>query len=221
MGCDTGSDLLFSSDVLVENDEGVSLSSTFERSVADYQAEIADVPKAQLRRRLAETVDAEVAIDPLAQLGEKDPRTIGELWALHDHLEAPSEVDYLSLLPVLRLFREGSVRTEGVPDAFVPIPGDQLPEFSDIYSPILAYVWLDDCPPCDLLKRRLESMRSLQDGVLPLAVYGPAYREVLAREYEVTGGPALLFMRDGRVDARLYGAHREDVIAKEIGKIRD
>lgn len=220
MESDQGVELLFSSGILVETDDSVSLSPSFESSVDDYRVEIADSSREELTRLVTESVDEERVVEPLVRLGEKDPRTVAELRALHDHLDAQSE-DELSLLPVLRLFREDSVRTDGSPEPFVPVPGDQLPQLVAIYSPVLVYVWLDDCPPCDTLKHRLESIFDQPRGILPFSVYGPDHKAFLAREYDVTAGPALLFVVDGGVDARLYGAHDADVITTELGRLRE
>ncbi|WP_137285764.1 thioredoxin family protein [Halorussus salinisoli] len=221
MGSDQGAELLFSSGILVEAGDTVSLSPSFESSVDDYRGEIADSSREELARLVSEYVDEERVVEPLVRLGEKDPRTVAELRALRDHLNTRSKADELTLLPVLRLFRANDVDTDGSPESFVPVPGDQLPELAVIYSPVLVYVWLDDCPPCDTLKRRLESIFDHTKGVLPLSVYGPDHQAFLAREYDVTAGPAMLFMVDGRVETRLYGAHDTDVITTELGRIRE
>lgn len=221
MESDLGAELLFSSGVLVERDEGVCLSPAFESSVDEYREETADLSREALASLVTEYVDEERVVEPLVRLGEKDPRTVAELRALHDHLNARSEGDELSLLPVLRLFRLDDVRTNGSPEPFVPVPGDQLPQLATIYSPVLVYVWLDDCPPCDTLKHQLESIFDQPRGILPLSVYGPDHKAALAREYDVTAGPAILFVVDGRVDTRLYGAHDTNVITTELGRLRE
>lgn len=221
METDPEGELLFSSGILVEANDAVSLSSSFESSVDDYREEIADSSREALASFITEYVNEERIVDPLVRLGEKDPQTVAELRALHDHLNAQSEGDELTLLPVLRLFRADDIPTGGSPEPFVPVPGDQLSQLATIYSPILVYIWLDDCPPCDELKHRLESIFDQPRGILPFSVYGPDHKEFLAREYDVTAGPAILFVNDGTVNARLYGAHGTDVILNELGRLRE
>lgn len=218
MGTTGTSEALFSGGVLEERDGDVVLSDEFEASVSDHRATVADRSREELADLLRESVGEE-AVEPLLRLREKDPAAVAELLALREQVTAP-ETDPLALLPALRLFRPESVRAEGAPEPFVPIPGDQLPEFVDLYSRLFVYVWLDDCDPCDAVKSRLESVFARPRDVLPLAVYGPEYRDALASEYDVTAGPAMLFFRDGAVDTRLYGAHTEEIIETELEKLR-
>lgn len=219
MGHTTGDELLFSSGVLTAADGRVSLSAQFESTIDDYRATITDLPRSELSRLIREKVDAEPVVDSLVELAALDPGVGAELCALSDHVEVTTN-DWLPLLPVLRLFRNEAAPTDGVPDGFVPVPGEHVPHLADIYSRVLVYIWLDDCPPCDVLKRRLESIFDHRAGVLLFAVYGPAHREFLAQAYDVTAGPALLFMRDGTVDTRLYGAHGAGVIDTELERLQ-
>lgn len=217
----TASDLLFSSGVLEERDGDVFLSDPFESSVGEYQETIAGYSRDELSDLLRNELGEDSVIDPFVRLEEKEPRVVAELLALHDSLEASTGAERLKLLPVLRLFRRESVPTDGVPEPFVPIPGNLLPEFSELYSHLFVYVWLDDCEPCDALKPRLESLFDRPREVMPFAVYGPKYQDTLAREYDVTAGPAMLFLRAGTVDTRLYGAHSETIIETELEKLRE
>jgi len=214
------SEALFASGVLEERDGEVVLSNSFESSVTDYRTAIADDSRHALADRLRAAVDDEAPLEPLVRLGEKDPRAVAELLALRDELAATTGADRLALLPALRLFRSEPIPTDGVPAPFVPLPGELLPEFSELYSRVFAYVWLDDCDPCDALKPRLESVFERPRDVMLFAVYGPDSRETLGEQYDVTAGPAMLFLRDGRVDARLYCAHSEALIETELKKLR-
>lgn len=220
MGDATGTDALFSAGVLRTRDDDVTLASAFAAAIEEYESEVSRRSRDELADLIRENTGDETDVEAMLALGEKDPRTIAELCALAQRADGlPS--DWLSLLPVLRLFRRESGPTDGVPDPFIPVPGELVPPFARIYSRLLVYIWLDDCPPCDALKDRLESIFDRPTGILLLAVYGPADRAVLAREYDVTAGPALLFMRGGRVDSRLYGDHAERVIANEVDRLNE
>lgn len=214
----TSFESLFASGVLTGGEGDVSLSTQFETSVSDYESTVSTLPGDELSRLVRDRLQDGMDVDPFVELGEKDPRTLAELCALSDRLETPP-TDWLTLLPVLRLFRTETPSMDGVPEPFIPVSGDLLSPLASIYSRLLVYVWLDDCPPCDALKDRLESIFDGPRGVLLFAVYGPANREVLEGTYGVTAGPALLFMRDGGVDSRLYGDHMESVIENEVDRL--
>lgn len=216
----TDVDRLFSSGVLVGEGEDVRLSAGFRSAVEDYESRMATFDRDALASTIREHVGTNVDVTPLTELGEKDPRSIAELCALSEDLRTESTT-VLTLLPILWLFRTNTGPTDGVPGPFVPVAGDHLPQLSAVYSRLLVYVWLDDCPPCDSLKARLESIFDRRSGPLLFAVYGPDHKDILAQEYGVTGGPALLFMRDGAVDTRLYGDHDDRVIASEVERFLD
>lgn len=219
MGGESRGESLFSSGVLVERGETVALSSDFEAAVEDYRARVADCSRDELVELLAERVD-ESRVDSFVGFGEADAGTVAELCALSDRLHAASDEVLLSLLPALRLFRPQSPPSRGAPEPFVPVRAELVPHFAAVYSRLLVYVWLDDCPPCDAMRRRLEAVFKRSRDVMPFAVYGPDERAFLGETYDVTAGPALLFIRDGAVDARLYGDHERSVIEAELEHLR-
>ncbi|WP_458208566.1 thioredoxin family protein [Haladaptatus sp. NG-SE-30] len=219
MGDSTNNELFFSSGVLVERDDTVTLSDDFESTLEEYRATVSELSQKELSRLIKKRVNTDTMIEPFVRLGEKDSRAIGELCALYDCLEPSSDEDWIALLPVLRFFRTRSVPTHGAPEPFVSIPANLVPHLAEIYDPMLVYVWLDDCPPCDALKQELESIFERPREVMPFAVYGPDDRQFLAEMYDVTAGPAMLFMRSGNVDARLYGAYERAVIKAELRAI--
>ncbi|MFC5278387.1 hypothetical protein ACFPM1_06375 [Halorubrum rubrum] len=214
---------LLASGVLTAEGGSVTLSEEFEEAVEEYLSRFDGHTEAEFADAIEERVGDEVAVEPFAALGEKDPRTVAELCALADRLgadDAKANGNPVQLLPSLRLFRDDDVRTDGVPRSFVPVPATQLPELLRIYSPALVYAWLDDSESCDLAKRDLEAVFEEPQEVMPFAVYGPDYREFLEREYSLTAGPAVLFTRDGEVEARLYGAHGPGTIETELERHR-
>lgn len=207
---------LFDAGVLTTVDGEVTLTERFEESVESHLAAFEGRSTDELATELRGRVDNEVAVDALAALGDDEPRMIAELCALSDCLEPDDDTDWLRLLPPLRLFRSDVSRPDGVPESFVPVPATLLPQLTRVYSPTLVYVWLEDSEKCDLAKRDLETVFEEPQGVMPFAVFGPAHREFLDREYDLTAGPALLFMRDGVVEARLYGAHGPGTVQTEL-----
>lgn len=212
---------LFTTNVLTTWHGEMTTTDHFESVVEKYAAEVEALPPEELANLVRERIGRVSIVEPFAALGTKDPRTVAELCALSDHLEPSSNDDWLSLLPVLRLFRPNETPTDGVPESFIPVPAMHVPHLTQVYSPALVYVWLEDCPPCDTTKADLESIFERSEGVMPFAVYGPDYREFLASEYDVTAGPALLFMRQGTIDSRLYGAHSGQTVKAELERLRE
>lgn len=226
------SESLFTTGVLTTREGEVTTTERFESAVDGYVDEVAGRTREDLADLVRDRVEREAVVDPFAALGAEDSRTLAELCALHDHLTGDggeaaaaaafvSSGDWLSLLPVLRLFRPVETPTDGVPESFVPVPATHVPHLTRIYSPAVVYVWLDDCPPCETVKDDLESIFAEPQAVMPFAVYGPDHREFLADEYGVTAGPALLFVLDGAVDARLYGAQGKRGIEAELATLRE
>lgn len=213
------SELLFDTGVLTTQRRNVTTTDGFESEIEAYAEEIAALSFEDRANRIRDRVGREGVIEPFAELGADDPRTLAELFALHDRLEPTESDDWLSLLPVLRLFRPKEMPTDGVPESFIPVPATHLPHLTRIYSPAVVYVWLDDCPPCDTVKEDLESIFEKPRGAMPFAVYGPTDQEFLGEEYDVTAGPALLFVRDGGIDSRLYGAQPEQTVESELREI--
>lgn len=209
---------LFDTGVLTTTGEEVTLSDQFEEIVESYLGTFTGYTTAKFAAEIRSRVDDSAVVEPLAALGSDDPRTVAELCALTEFLETSDEA--IQLLAPLWLFRPGDVRTDGAPDPFIPVSAPELPQLLRIYSPALVYVWLDDSERCDLAKRDLEAVFEEPQNVMPFAVYGPAYKEFLEREYDLSAGPAILFTRDGEVEARLYGAHGAATIEAELARHR-
>lgn len=211
---------LFDGRILTTVGGETTTTEEFEDAVGEYAAEFADRSADDLLSPLRRRIDDGAVAERFAALGAKDPRTVGELCALSDRLEPTTDDEWLQLLPPLRLFRDDDVRDEGAPKQFVPVPATHLPELTQVYSPSVVYVWLDDSGSCELARHDLEEVFEEPQGVMPFAVYGPAHREFLDREYGLTAGPALLFVRNGTVEARLYGAHGPATVETELERHR-
>ncbi|AUV82877.1 hypothetical protein C2R22_15550 [Salinigranum rubrum] len=214
----TDTELLFEAGVLTAEGEDVSLTDAFASAVDDYEEAFTDCSDDRTRA-VRERIDGETLVEAFVELGAVDPRSVAELCALSDRLDTTAEDAWLALLPVLRLFRPDPVPGHGAPAQAIPVAADCLPALTRVYSPALVYVWLDDCPPCESLSARLESTFETPRGVSLFAVYGPRDRAFLDEEYSVTAGPALLFMRDGTIDARLYGDQKGSVLRTELERL--
>ena len=215
----TDTELLFEGGVLTAEGEDVSLTDAFASTVDDYEEVFTDCSDERTRAVHERIDDDEALAEAFVELGEVDPRSVAELCALSERLDAERADAWLALLPVLRLFRPDPVPGHGAPAQAIPVAAECLPALTRVYSPALVYVWLDDCPPCESLSARLESTFETPRGVSLFAVYGPRDRSFLDEEYSVTAGPALLFMRDGTIDARLYGDQKGSVLRTELERL--
>jgi len=161
-------------------------------------------------------------LDALGQAFEDDPRLLGTFWALGAFLPAVTFVDTLRVLLVLDTLKHPPERQDGVPDSFLAVRGDRLVNFFPFIQHGIVYIWREDCEPCETLVDQFEQLPAeATAGTLCLSVYGPAWAELLATEYDVVGAPTTLFVADGSVDARLLGAHPVDTVEGEIATTRE
>lgn len=114
--------------------------------------------------------------------------------------------------------------TSGLPEGFIPLRGSDLESFTSQYSAAVVYFWKDDCPPCDRVRDRLETM--YQDGEIPDeiglgAVYGPNWAEILEEQYDVGVAPTVVFFKDGVTDSRIIGDFSDQAIKQEIAIITE
>ena len=129
--------------------------------------------------------------------------------------------DRLRSLPLLDALRDG-VPNEGSPDPFVPIRGPSLPALLPLYERAIVYTWREDCPPCDVMRDAFEAVFETPPRDIALfSVYGPDNAELLYEHYDVVGGPTTLFCYQGSVDARLTGAYAEQIVEREVRKLRE
>ena len=213
-------EVLFDNDVLTTRQDGVAMTEAFASCVETYLEEVSSRSPPEVAVLVQQRLERANLVEPFVTLSRRDPRTVAELCALHEFLAPTSDTDWLSLVPPLRLFRQTDLPVDGVPVPFVPVEAQHVPPLLQIFSPAVVYVWRHDCTPCDAMKDDLESVFQRDWGGMPFAVYGPDNPEFLASEYEVTAGPALLFVLDGIVQSRLYGAHGPETLKSELAFLK-
>lgn len=203
--------------VLTVEDGKISLQQRYEDRYEEYED----------RLEADGDVDA-VLSDVTEQLTDVPTDTTQgiELLARYGALEdlAPNLDREMRLRVLIALFQieNPDLPTDGAPENFIPIDGSYLPVVIPLFRKAVVYIWLEECDPCDIMQDDLEdTFDDEYDDILPLAVYGPDCAETLHEEYDVVGGPVTLFIRDGSVDARLQGAHYQNVIESELESIRN
>lgn len=214
MDLEDSPDALIESGVLSAGSAGVvELSEDYLQSVERYERLSADERAAALRRR---TENAERVTGSAV-----DSELVAHLCALSGWLSgAPLETLVPTALVVQGL-ETGSPPAAGVPEGFVPVLGRQLDSVIALHRRAIVYVWRENCPPCEVVKDDLETLDAeLTDGVGQFAVYGPNWATHLQQNYDVTGGPVLLFAADGAVRSRLYGSQYPEVLESELRSLR-
>lgn len=222
MGYEDHIEKLFSQDVLTEDWDGrIRLTKSFIDSVDEHQDEV-ERSKQERRSLVDDIVADEVSVQRVLSLACKHDSFLGYLLALSSNTENSVDGEWLQTAAILSQLAQPRPRSEGSPRAFFPILGDWLDIFMDLFPNAIVYVWREDCDPCDVMKEKFDEIfGEPPDDLALFAIYGPDYARFLEEEYDITGGPATLFMLDGEVDVRLYGAQYRAVIDNEIGMLRD
>ena len=190
--------------VFIEDEGAISITPEFKSSVS------ADVPAACVAMKDVE--------DRYGQILSVEDLAIAS--ALADHLRIDDSKLIIRALITYNRVKAGPVPSTGSPKGFVPVGAEELEIIISVFESCVIYVWLEECAPCDRVKEHLEVIFADPPvDVLGLAVFGPDHAQILEAEFEVVGGPTLLFTRSGRIDSRLVGLHRKQVIINELDKI--
>lgn len=212
-------DGLVDRDVLHEDADEFSLGEGFLARLGRIRDEVADAGSAAAVDRLVDEYEATLdgpLLDVLADDRDLLVAALGVIERLPDLAvdELVQAVQYVDLL------QRPLPPIDGVPEPFLPVPGDRLTPYLGLNRVAVVYVWRHDCDPCDVMREEFESMADeLSPEMALFAVYGPDSVEHLQDRYGVQGGPTTLFVVDGEVDARLQGAHYPEAIEHEFEQL--
>jgi thiol-disulfide isomerase/thioredoxin len=203
---------LLSAGVLVEDGDDLALTEAFESERADRTAELSDADEDDrdtVRERVAEPLGLDVEM------------VDRHLAATTQAVEALAGFDTTAAARVavsLKRF-DGPPPSNGAPEGFTPITGEEIPPFLDEHPAAVVYFWREDCPSCDELRDDIEELQDsgqIPDEVALASVYGPGSPQFLRAEYDVAVAPTVLFCANGRIDSRLVGVHQPSSYAEEI-----
>jgi len=202
---------------VVDDGESIGVAETFRESVDQWRTTVDELDASELEAELRQVVEDDDEAEAMLATTGVDGETLAEYLAI-SYADA-TEFDHVERLRVLAVLDSlgQSLPDSGSPETFLPVSGERLPFLLHAYQTAIVYIWLDDCAECEEMKSVLEEAHIDEyDDIARLAVFGPDCAELLYSEYDVPGGPATLFVLDGTVDARLYGAHTLDVVESEV-----
>lgn len=223
MSSRTKFDALLDADIVEPNDEtgGLQLVSEFRRTVEERTAQLDGRDEASLRREIRRFADGERETELLCQHMTDDLALLALYETLREQVTNISRVE--ALLTAVVLNQNKPLRSDGVPEVFIPVRGLDLPRIVGLCQRCLVYAWREECPPCDAVRESFDKLFADESpaDLVTVAVYGPDYAELLERDYDIVGAPTILFTLDGQIDSRLVGETSQEAIAHEIRVLRN
>jgi len=213
-------DRVVEAEVLSFLDEELAVTGSFQKEIERSADRVDELDSDELRETVASATGSTAEADTLLEVSEKVPAIVPEYLALI-HQTDLSHTERLRTLPFLDRLIE-SPRTEGVPEAFVPVSGERLPFYAALHNTAIVYVWREECPPCDRVREIFDDIfDDPPDDMALLSVYGPDSATKLHEWYDIVGGPATVFFYQGSPEARMYGAYERSTFEKEIERHRN
>ena len=202
--------------------EELILSDGFRSVVPNYRSKWNTISKDKLLKDLSDRYADGASVEAIFADNSDDLARICYFAAIHEELPDVPVEEQIRVATLCHSIWEGVSKVEGVPRTFLPVTGKDLPVLINAYQRAIVYVWRQDCDPCDLVKEDFENIFNPPTNELGLlAVYGPDSAEFLRNRYDIAGAPTTLFVRDGKVETRLIGAHYRGVFEAEIEKLRE
>lgn len=213
---------LTEADVLVEEVEGrihrVGVTDSFGDAVDDYRDGLDEETV-----RESGLLELVASPDEFLALGDRALDFAAIYLALADataeaELEEGTLSDFVpGAIFVLEHVLNGYPRTDGTPEGFLSIGGDQLELALASFDRLALYVWRDDCPTCDSMREEAEALLEEREPTVPLlSLFGPDATTTLRERFDVFGAPTTLFVHDGEVASRILGSRHKEAVAGEL-----
>lgn len=214
---------LISSDILteVEDDESFGITNEFRTAVNKSKEWLQSADEAEIRDEIQSRGFEHTAATSLEELVEPDVSFVANFLTLHAQLNNDQVDEFIPICLLLQQIDTTPPPDGGAPSMFLPIHGNQLHTVISLADNAIVYIWLDDCDPCDIMQAEYEELFDNTSNEIGLfSIYGPDWSELLQSEFDIVGGPVSLFVKNGQIDTRLYGAHRQSKLEKEIEKLQ-
>lgn len=205
------------------DDGALRLAEEFQATVAAHRETLADREPTDARAAVAALTDDERTRTALRADATAADALIARYVALRDRVDDLAPERALALAVVVGHVEDGAPRTGGVPDAFLPVSGDDLTDLVSLYRRCVVFAWRENCSPCETTREHFDAL--FADGppedVMCLAVYGPDCARLLSEEFDVVGAPTTLFTLAGEVDSRLVGLPAREALGREVETLRE
>ena len=202
-----------------EDAESIFVLDNFKEDITHHSAKIERSEDPQLTNQISRMSD-DLLVEALTTIAKKDPQFVSIFLTLKKWTTGLGNDELVQASTVLNQLYPEPPRKDGSPEGFIPIHGDQLEFLFKLHPRSVLYVWRDNCDPCDLLKETFEDILKQNSYELSFfSVYGPNSEELLADRFDVKGGPVTLFVLNGTVDSRFYGAVYPEAIIGELNHL--
>jgi len=210
-------ELLVKSHIIKETPDGsVELSEQFSETLSQQEEE---GPEEIIKKLRSEGVFFE-HVSRLEEIAEFDPEFVTHYGAVNQAIEEDEFETVVRATVLLEQFEARTLPTEGSPELFFPVRGEKLPTILSIFPVAVVYIWREESTECTTMKRDLDKLfDEPPEDVALFSVYGPDSAAFLEEEYDVIGGPTTLFVANGEVDSRLYGAQFPRVVESEMKEL--
>lgn len=208
-------DVLQESDVVESDGESVGPTEAFrERRNA-------------IRARLAEgqtPVDEQLvaACGGVTSEGNTEERLLANAQTISESSELDAEAATAAALAVDRIERPPA--TEGVPEGFVPLRGEEIEGFLARNPTAVLYFWGHDCDPCDSVRETFDEFREndeIPEDVALAAICSEDCDASVGERYQIAAVPTVLFCANGHPDSRLVGVSHGDAFRSELAIIAE
>ena len=205
------------------SDTELRTTSAFADAVAEHESTLESSDTEGLRDAVEELTDDPETAATLCQGAEYDTTLLSRYVAISERATDLAPAQALALAVLVDQLETGLPRSEGSPEAFFPVRGQDLLKLVSAYERCVVYAWREECPSCDVVRSDFDDLLADDppDDVMFLSVYGPDCAGLLEDEYDITVAPTTVFTLGGSVDARLLGKPATEALESEIETIRE
>lgn len=195
----------------------------FAEAVAEHEATLEASDPEGIQAAVAELTDDEESAAVLCEGSEYDPTLLARYVAIGERAPDLEPAQALSLAVLIDQLETGLPPSDGSPEKFFPVRGEDLVKLVSTFERCIIYAWREDCPSCDVVKSDFDELfaEDVPDDVMLLSVYGPDCAALLEEEYDIVAAPTTVFTLGGKPDARLLGKPAPETLANEVEIIRE
>lgn len=181
--------------------------------VADIENRGKDLTNTRWEELRPETADDRVGLCDISASDEFKSTYI----TLYDELEWEDNYELLRLSSILYQSLYLNPQLDGCPKGFFGVTRESLCVLPNVNPKAILYVWIEDCEPCETMKKTLGKLAETGiTDVSLLSTNGNNNVEYLYERYDIASAPVTLFLHQTDVDTRYYGAVSSDALTNEL-----